>query len=130
MVMVSTVTTRKRGQPLFEVIIFPLTIRQAEPPAIIVHHDVNMVGVVEEKLLCGCIVASSKFHFGEADSQMNLLNIVGGISHSKPCQLQWRNSTDTKMPMQPGAATVSGFYMRPADQIAADGNDCLAAFQP
>src|SRR5580693_9367500 len=38
---------RKCGQPFFQVVIFPLTVGQAKPPAIVVHHYVNVVGVVE-----------------------------------------------------------------------------------
>jgi hypothetical protein len=35
------------GQPLFQVVIFPLAVGHAKPPAIVVHDDVNVVGVVE-----------------------------------------------------------------------------------
>ena len=64
---------RKRGQPFFEIVISPLTVRQAKPPAIIVHHDVNVVRVLKEAAV-RLYVASSKFHFGEAWCKMNLLN--------------------------------------------------------
>ena len=47
---------RKRRQPLFEVVILPLTIRQAKPPAIVVHHDVHVVGVVERR--CCAVIRS------------------------------------------------------------------------
>ena len=46
MVIVGTVMGESAASR-FQVVIFPLAVGQAKPPAIVVHHDVNMVGVVE-----------------------------------------------------------------------------------
>ena len=38
---------RCRGEPLFERVVFGLAVRQPEPPAVIVDHDRDMIGIVE-----------------------------------------------------------------------------------
>ena len=47
MVMVGTVMTGACGKPLFQVVVFRLAFRQAEPPAIIVDHDGDVIRIVE-----------------------------------------------------------------------------------
>ena len=116
------------GEPLFEVIILPLTIRQAEPPAIIVHHDVNVVRVVEGS--CCAVVRSiveiplrRRLVPDELIELVEVFRIAGLADFSGEivlipkckCSLGWQ-----------GCLVAS----RAANQIAADGNDCLAAFRP
>lgn len=38
---------REFGKPLFQVVIFRLTVSQAQPPAVIMNHDADMIRVVE-----------------------------------------------------------------------------------
>ena len=45
--MVGTVMTGNFGKPLFQIVIFRLAFGQAEPPAIIVDHDGDVIRVVE-----------------------------------------------------------------------------------
>src|SRR5262249_24663139 len=37
----------KRGKPLFQIVIFRLALRQAEPPAVVMDHDADVIRVVE-----------------------------------------------------------------------------------
>src|SRR5262245_23432268 len=38
---------RGGGEPLLQLVVFPLAVGQAEPPAVIMDHDVDMIRVVE-----------------------------------------------------------------------------------
>ncbi len=52
------VDDRSVGEPLFQIVIFRLTFSQAEPPAVIMNHDVDMIRVVEGRraaIECGII---------------------------------------------------------------------------
>ena len=51
-VMVGHGDDRTCGKPLFQIVIFRLAFSQAEPPAIIVDHDGDMIRVVEGRRAC------------------------------------------------------------------------------
>ena len=44
---------RKCGQSLFQIVIFCLAFGQSKPPAIVMHHDVNVVGVGKGRCCAG-----------------------------------------------------------------------------
>ena len=46
-VIVGTVITGACGKPLFQFVIFRFALGEADPPAVIVNHDSDMIGIVE-----------------------------------------------------------------------------------
>ena len=61
---------RARGKPLFQIVIFRLALSQAEPPAVIMDHNGDVLRVVEGRR--GAIERGIiEVHFGEASCQMS-----------------------------------------------------------
>src|SRR3984957_18012324 len=117
---------RKCGQALFEVVIFPLTFRQAKPPAIVVHHDVNMVGIVEGRC-CAVVRGVVKIPLWRSLVPYELIELVEVFRI--PGLADWGG----EIILVPKQKRGLGWYWRlvarrAADQIAADGKDRLAAF--
>ena len=119
---------RKCGQPLFQVVIFPLAVGQAKPPAIVVHHDVNMVGVVEGRC-CAVVRGIVEIPLWRSlvpDELIELVEVfrIAGLA-------DWGGEIVLVPEQERGLGWPRHLVARrAADQIAADGNDRLAAFRP
>ena len=61
------------GEAALQLVVVRLAVGQAQPPAVVVDHDRDVIGVVEAAALRSK-VASSKSHCGEAVRQMSLAN--------------------------------------------------------
>ena len=117
---------RKRGQPLLEVVIFALTIRQTQPPAIIVHHDVNMVRVGEGRC-CAVVRGIVEIPLRRSLVPDELIELVEVFRIAGLADFSGEIVLVPKCECGLGRPRCL-VARRAANQIAADGNDCLTAF--
>ncbi len=128
MVMVGTVMTGPCGEPLFQIVVFRLAFGEAEPPAVIVDRDRDVIGVIEG---CGAAIESGvveiPFRRGDLPNEFGKIvpvffvagpaSLGGEVELIPPLQLSlWRQRH------------LAGFLA--ADQITAHRDERLAALRP
>ena len=93
------------GEPLFELVVFRLAFGQAEPPAIIVDHDGDVIRIVEGR---GAAIERRvvELPFGRGDLPDQLGEFAAGICRSRPGRARWRNRTGTTIAARPPAAAA------------------------
>ena len=94
------------GKPLFQIVVFRLAFSQAEPPAVIVDHDGDVIRIVEGRRAAierGVVEVPLR----RSESARSALKSRAGICRSRPGRARWRNSTGTTIAARPSAAAAS-----------------------
>ncbi len=119
---------RAAGEPLFEIVVLGLAFRQAEPPAVIVYDDGDVVRVVEgrggpiERRLV-------ELPFGRSELPNELVEIMAVFLVAKLAA--FRGKVKLVSPLEfrlRRQRHLAGLLA--ADQITAHGDERLAAFRP